>query len=172
MDMITALAVSIGGLALVATYAFLGPLGGAGLHLWAVFIGWASFYGCGGKAAGLQASLVANIWGAFLALVALIVVTQVPLGNTLGVPLWAGIVVGASVVVLVLGAKVPALAAIPSSVYGYASVAALFLLTKEAGANLLSPSVANPFVAIVVSMAIGHVFGFVSQQIAGAIAKS
>ena len=29
-------------------------LGGLGLSIWAAFIGWASFYHCGGKEAGLQ----------------------------------------------------------------------------------------------------------------------
>ena len=168
MDMITALAVSIGGLAFVATYAFLGFM--PGWQLWAAFIGWASFYGAGGKVAGLQASVVANIWGAALALIALIVITQTGLATTLGLPLWAAIVVGITVVILVLGAKSPMLAAIPSSVYGYASVAALALITGKFD-TLTSASLANPFVSVLLSLIVGNLFGYVSQAIAGQIAN-
>jgi len=40
----------------------------------------------------------------------------------------AGLCVGVTVLVMILGAKIPLFGAIPSSVYGYASTAALFLM--------------------------------------------
>jgi len=72
MDIISALAVSIGLLAGVATWLFLGPMGGLGLSLWAAFVAWATFYPCGGKEAGLQKTIVHNIFGAFLGWLALL----------------------------------------------------------------------------------------------------
>ena len=164
MDMITALAVSISVLGAVATYLFLGFL--PGLHLWAAFIAWASFYGCGGKTTGLTNSVVANIFGAVMAWIALILVTKV-LGS-LGA-FNAPLAVGVTVFILVMAAKVPALAAIPSMVYGYASTAALFLLGKATPENLTEASLANPLVAIALSMIIGNIFGYVSEMVAGQI---
>ena len=61
MDLITALAVVIGLLGGIATYALLSPFG-FGLQIWAAFIAWASFYHCGGKAQGFQSSTLANLW--------------------------------------------------------------------------------------------------------------
>ncbi len=52
MDIITALAVSISILGGIAAFAFLSPFG-MGLQIWAAFVGWATFYHCGGKEAGL-----------------------------------------------------------------------------------------------------------------------
>lgn len=80
MDIIAALSVSIGLLAGVATWLFLGPMGGLGLSVWATFIAWASFYHCGGKEAGLQKTIVHNIFGAVIGWIALILVTKIPLG--------------------------------------------------------------------------------------------
>ena len=63
MGLITALAISIGLLGGIATYlVFSDPLM-LGLQIWAVFIGWASFYHCGGKGGGFVSSAVANVWG-------------------------------------------------------------------------------------------------------------
>jgi hypothetical protein len=53
MSLNTALAISLGVLGAVATWLFLGPLGGA-LQIWAAFIAWGCYYHCGGKEAGLQ----------------------------------------------------------------------------------------------------------------------
>ena len=66
MDLITALAVSIGLLGGVATYIFLSPFG-FGLQIWAAFIDWASFYHCGGKTTGLTSSVLVNLFGVLLA---------------------------------------------------------------------------------------------------------
>ena len=172
MDLITALSVSIGALAAVATYLFLGILP-PGWQLWAAFIGWASFYGAGGKDKGLQASITANIWGAVLALIALLIITKSGWADakSLGLPLTAAIIVGLSVVVLVYGAKAPALAAIPSSVYGYASVAALALITGKFD-TLTQPDLTNPFVAVLLSLIVGNLFGYVSEMLAGKLVSS
>ncbi|MGB8397316.1 DUF1097 domain-containing protein [Bradyrhizobium sp.] len=170
MDIITALAVSIGLLAGVATWLFLGPMGGLGLSLWAVFVAWASFYHCGGKEAGLQKTIVHNVFGAFLGWLALTAVSQMPLGATLGVPLWAAICVAITVFVLVIAAKNPMFSDIPAAVFGYASVAALALAGGKLSA-VTSGSLENPLINIVISMVIGALFGYASEKIAGAIVK-
>lgn len=170
MDLITALAVSIGALGGVATYLFLSPFG-LGLQIWAAFIAWASFYHCGGKTSGFSASVLANLWGVLWGALTLIAVTQTGLADSLGLPLWAGICVAVGVALMILGAKIPAFSAIPAQVYGYAATVAFALLTNAAGA-LLQPDLANPAVIIALSMVVGAVFGLVSEHLAGALAKS
>lgn len=113
MDMITALAVSIGLLGGVATWLFLGPLGALGLSIWAAFVGWATFYHSGGKEAGLKKAIVNNLFGAVVAWVALILISKIPLAGSLGLPVWAAICVAITVFVLVYAAKYPLLATSP-----------------------------------------------------------
>ena len=168
MDLILALALSIGILGGIATWVALGPLAGV-LQIWAIFIAWACFYHCGGKETGLKNTIVCNIAGAILAWIALIIVLKTGLGDSLGVPLWAGIVVGVTVFILVMLAKVPALATIPAMVYGYASVAAFGLLAQ--GADVTAANFSNPLIAIVVSMVVGAILGFISEKVGVAIAK-
>jgi hypothetical protein len=163
MNIINALAISIGILAAVATYLCLGtPLG---LQVWALFIGWGSFYHSGGKTDGLTKSAVNHAWGAAVAAVALFIVATVG-----GSVLITSIIVGVSVVVLVLGAHLPALSTIPAAVYGYASTAAFCLLTGVAIGDL--GAVIKAAAIVLVSLIIGNLFGFVSEKIAGSLAKA
>jgi Protein of unknown function (DUF1097) len=159
MDIITALAVSIGLLGAVATYLFL-TIGT--LQIWIGFIGWASFYHCGGGTAGLTKSIAANLWGVVMAFIALLLITQINPGLP-GV-LWPSIVVGVTAAILVLGAKVEALNVIPAGVYGYASTAGYGLLS---GAALTEANLANPLICVSLSLVIGGLFGIVSEKFAG-----
>jgi hypothetical protein len=171
MDLIVALAISIGVLGGIATWICLGLLGGTSLQIWAIFIAWACFYHCGGKETGLKNTIVCNIVGAILAWIALIIIVNTgSMGSSLPAGLWAGIVVGVTVFILVLLAKVPALATIPAMVYGYASVAAFFLLSG-ANASVTAGNFTNPLVAVIVSMVIGALLGFLSEKIGVALAK-
>ena len=173
MGLIPALAISIGALGAIATYLFLGPLGGLGLSLWAAFIAWATFFHCGGKEAGLQKTITHNIFGAILAWIALLLITQIPLANSIGLPLWAAICVGVTIVVLVMAASNIALSDIPASVYGYASTVAYALTNPDKHlATVTSASLDNPLINIVISMAIGAIFAYISEKVAGALAKS
>ena len=97
--------------------------------------------------------------------------TQTGLGDKIGLPLWAGICVGVGVAAMVLLANVEIFAAIPAQVYGFASVVALTLLGNGAG-NLSAPAMANPVVVIILSMIVGAIFGWVSEKVAGMLAKS
>lgn len=170
MDLITALAVSIGLLGGIATFLFL-SLTGLGLQIWAAFLGWASFYHCGGKTAGLQSSVLANLWGVLWGALTLIAATRAGLADSLGLPVWAAICVAIGVALMILGAKVPQLSAIPAQVYGYAATVALALLTNATGA-LTEPSLANPAVSVALSMVIGAGFGYASEQLAGKLVKA
>ena len=161
----TALAISVGVLGAIATWLFLGPLGGM-LAIWAAFIAWGCFFHCGGKETGLSSAILGNIAGAVIAGITLWVATQTGVGNTLGLPVWAGICVGVGVAAMVLLANIPAFAAIPAQVYGFASVVALTLLGNAAG-NLTAASMENPVVVIIISMIVGAIFGWVSEKVAG-----
>lgn len=165
MDIITALAVIIGIMGGIATWAAI-SLGSPYVLIWAIFVAWGSFYHCGGKEAGLTNSAAANIWGIICAVGALIALTAIGVSAVA-----AGICVGISIVVLILAAKVPLVAAIPSSVYGYASTAALFLLGGAAygeGAG----GIVKVGVAVAISMVIGNVLGYISEKAAGSVAAS
>lgn len=48
-----ALAISIGVLAVVATWLFLGPLAALNMQIWQAFVAWACFFHSGGKVDGL-----------------------------------------------------------------------------------------------------------------------
>ena len=177
MGLLTALAISIGVLGGIATFLFLGPLAATGIQLWCVFLAWACFYHVGGTEKGIVTTVVQMIFGAFCGWAAFMVITHVPLAATIGLPAWAGICVGVSVVVLVLAANVPTLAVIPASVYGYAAIAAFFLLHTFTFATLKIPgalapgdaltaaSMENPLIAIAVSTVVGSLFAYVSQKI-------
>ncbi len=162
MNLINALAISIGVLAAVATWLCLGTA--FGLQVWALFIGWGSFYHTGGKTDGLTKSAINHAWGVIVATVTLIIV-----GNVAGSVTVTSVIVGASVVVLVLGAHLPALATIPAAVYGYASTAAFCLLTGVAIADAAAAGKAAALV--LVSLIVGNIFGFVSEKVAGALVK-
>jgi hypothetical protein len=163
MNIINALAISIGVLAALATWLCLGT--GLCLQVWALFIGWGSFYHCGGKIEGLTKSVTNHLWGIVVACVALIVIGTV--GGSVGV---TSALVGLSVVVLVLGAHLPALSTIPAAVYGYASTAAFALLTGVAIGDAAATIKAAALVAG--SMIVGNIFGLVSEMVAGKLAKA
>jgi hypothetical protein len=160
MNLINALAISIGVLAAVATWVCLGN--GAGLQVWALFIGWGAFYHTGGKVEALTKNSINHIWGVAVAAVTLFVV-----GSVAGSVVVTSVIVGVSVVVLVLGAHLPALATIPAGVYGYASTAAGTLLSGVALTD--TAALGKAAMMIAVSLIVGNVFGIVSEKVAGAM---
>ena len=165
MDLVTALAIIIGIMGAIATWVAV-TLGSPYILIWAIFVGWGSFFHCGGKEAGLKNSAVANIWGAICAAVALIVLLA--MGVT---AITAAICVGVTVAIMILGAKVPALSAIPAAVYGYASTAGLFLLGAAAYGEG-SGAVVKVAIAVIISLVIGNILGYISEKIVGSIVKS
>jgi len=166
MPLLTALGISIGVLGGIATFLFLGPLAGVHLQIWAAFIAWACFYHCGGKEAGLRITIVNTIFGAVIGWITLLLVTQIPLGPVLGVPLWAGICVAVMVFILVVAANMPAFSVIPAAVYGFAAVVAQSLLATKLD-TLLAGDLSNPIGVIILSLVIGALLGYASEKVAG-----
>lgn len=167
MSSLVALAVSIGVLGGIAAIIYLK----VGLLIWAGFIAWACFFHSGGTPAALKSTIICNVFGAFCAWVAAVIILSFPLAASLTLPVWAGIVVGITVLLLVLGASIPAFSSIPASVYGYAAVFAYLLQTPETMTKekLMTPDLANAFLVVVISLILGALFGFVSGKIAGTL---
>ena len=119
----------------------------------------------------LKNTIVCNTFGSFCAWVAAVLILSVPLADSLTLPIWAGLVVGLTVLGMCLAAHLPALAAIPASVYGYAATFAYLLQTQGALTtdNLFSVGMANAFLLVAVSMALGAVFGMVSGKVAASL---
>ena len=164
----TALAISVGVLGAIATWLFLGPLGGA-LAIWAAFIAWGCYFHCGGKEQGLQSAIVNNAAGAVIGGLTLLA-AGAAIGASLPAAVWPAICVGIGVAAMVLLANLPMFSVIPAQVYGFASVVAYTLMTADGAANLTAGSMANPVVVIILSMIVGAVFGYVSEKVAGMLA--
>lgn len=167
MSQLVALSVSIGVLGGIATILYLKM----GLLIWAGFIAWACFFHSGGDSNAFKNTVVCNLFGAVCAWVAAIIILSFPMADSLGLPVWAGIVVGLTVLALCLGAHIKAFSSIPASVYGYAAVFAYLLQTADSMTKekLMSGSMANALILVFVSMLVGAIFGLVSGKVAGAL---
>ncbi len=159
MSILIALAISIGLLAVVATWVFLGPLAAMNLQIWQAFIAWASFYHCGGKAAGLKNTAICMSFGAVVGAVSVMLAGQLGGLGALAAP----VAVGIGAAVIVLAAHVQMLATIPACVYGFASVAGLILVKGTAPVDAIVPTIA--------SIVIGAAFGYASEALGNKLAK-
>jgi hypothetical protein len=149
-------------LAVVATWLFFyDPVAAAHLQVWQAFIAWGCHYHSGGKAAGTTKTIVCMSFGAVVGMTAGILATGAfaSLGQFA-----APVAVGLGATVICLASKVPLLGTIPASVYGFASIAGLFLLGQG-----MSPT--SALVPTILSIVIGAAFGYVSEALAGALAK-
>jgi hypothetical protein len=152
-----ALAVSVGLLAVLDTWLYVGPLATtavAGL-VWISFIAWGCFFQSGAGTKGLMTAILGMTFGALVGMVAVMLASG-PLAGT-GV-MAAPIAVGLGAFVICLASKVPQLATIPASVYGFAAVAGPILLSGMTPTQAIAP--------VVVSVVIGAVFGIVSEKLA------
>jgi len=172
MKSLNALAISISVLGALATFLALGPLSGVYL-IWAAFVAWGAFYALGADIAALQKLIVCGVFGALVAWLVAVVILTVPMAGSLGLPLWAALVVGAGVVVVVLAANLPALATIPATVFGFASSFAYLLQTPDMlkPEVLLSFSMKNSLIVISVSLVAGAVFGLLSARWGAAMTR-
>ncbi|MFZ2502264.1 MAG: DUF1097 domain-containing protein [Nocardioides sp.] len=162
MGLIEALAVVIGIMGGIATGAAL-QINSAYFVIWVTFVAWASFYAAGGGNEGIAKSTAANVWGAVIAWGSLTIFSKLA-GGGMNIPLAGALCVGIAIIVLIMGAKVPALGFIPGQVFGYAPTAGLFVAAGYTGGKLL--------IAAIVSLIIGNVLGIISEKAAGAVAKS
>lgn len=156
-----ALATSVGLLAILDTWLFVGPLAAAlpGL-VWISFIAWGCHFHSGGGVKGSTTAIVGMSFGALVGMVA-VMLAGGPFAG-LG-DLAAPIAVGLGAAVICLASKVPLLAVIPASVYGFAAVAGPILLAGMAPEEAILP--------VIVSIIIGAAFGFVSEWLANALTK-
>lgn len=159
MKVLQALAVSIGLLAVLATWLFLGPLAAFNMQIWQAFIAWACFFHSGGKTAGLVKTLPCMILGAVVGMLSVLLAGQLGALGALAAP----VAVGIGAAVLVLAANVPALSTIPASVYGFGSVAGLILLKGLTPVEAVGPTIA--------SIVLGGAFGFASEALGGVLTK-
>ena len=150
MDVLVALALSIGILIAVWTYIALGV---AALPVWAGIVAWACFFAAGGKTAGLTKTIASNLSGvlwAFLALTA-----WKSFGG--GVPVLS-VLVGVAALLMVLQSKIPALSFIPGSFLGAATAVSVVV-----GAN-------GSWTKTILALILGALFGYASELLAGAMA--
>jgi hypothetical protein len=145
-----------------------------GLLLWAGFVAWAAFLDAGGDGAALKKTIVGNIFGAFMAWVALLLVLYVvvPAGSWLWMPRTA-LAVAVTLLVLGLAARSELLSHVPSSLYGYAAVFgswAVVVPDSPGPERLTDLHLYNPIIVVVISMVIGAVFGLLSNKLADSLA--
>ncbi len=160
MSVLLALTVSIGLLAVVATWLFLGPMAALGVQIWQAFVAWACFFNNGGKTEGLMKTVVCMVFGAVVGMASVMLAGQLGALGALAAP----VAVGIGAAVIVLAAHIGVLATIPACVYGFACVAGLILLGKD-----MTP--AKAIVPTILSIVIGAAFGWVSEFIAGKLTK-
>lgn len=155
-----ALATSVGVLAVLATWLFgLEPLADNDLQVWVAFIAWGCHFHSGGGTKGSTTAIVCMSWGAVVGMLAVMLAGQ--LGD-LG-QLAAPIAVGLGAALICLSSKIPLLATIPASVYGFASIAGLILLKPAEPENAIVPTI--------LAVIIGAIFGYVSEMLANALTK-
>lgn len=160
MSLLIALSISIGLLAVVATWLFLSPLAVFNMQIWQAFLAWASHFHNGGKPDGVRKTIICMTFGALIGMAAVMLIGSFGVLGTLAAP----VAVGIGAAVLVLAAHIPLLSTIPSSVYGFASVAGLILLGKD-----MSPEKA--ILPTILSIIIGAGFGWLSEYVAGKLTK-
>jgi Protein of unknown function (DUF1097) len=155
MDVLVALGVSIGILIAAWTYIALGTA--AALPVWAGIVAWGCFFAAGGKTTGLTKTIASNVSGVFWAFVALYLSASLPGIGALS------LLVGVAALFMVLQSKIPALSFIPGAFLGAATAVSVVV-----GAEGKFP---HPWARTVVALVLGAVFGYLSEMLAGAIAR-
>lgn len=159
MPLLIALAISIGILAVVATWLFLVPLAALGVQIWQAFVAWASHYHSGGKVDGARNTAVCMSFGAVVGALSVMLAGQLGALGGLAAP----VAVGVGAAAIVLAAHVSLLSSIPASVYGFACVAGLILLKGVAPLDAILPTI--------LSIVLGAAFGYASEAAAGMLTK-
>lgn len=157
MPSLIALALSIGVLATVATWIFLGPLAAMLMQIWQAFIAWACFFHSGADIEAAKKTVICMSFGAVVGALSVMLAGQLGMLGGLAAP----VAVGIGAAVIVLAAHIGLLATIPASVYGFASIAGLILLKGIPPAQAILPTI--------VSIIAGTAFGFVSAKLGAAM---
>ena len=167
MKSLTALSLSIGVLAGVATFLALSPLSGI-FFIWAATISWACYFALGGNPDAAKNTTVCTLFGTFMAWYAAVLIVNIAPDAMLGFSMMASLIVTVSVIVMCLAANIPALSAIPASVLGYSATFAYLLQTPEKLTEevLLGMGWDNPLLVISFSLALGVGLGIASGKLA------
>ena len=160
MTSLLALSLSIGVLAVAATWLVLGTLPAFNVQIWQVFIAWACFFHSGGKTDGLKKTVICMVFGAVDGMLTVMLIGQLGALGALAAP----VAVGLGAAVIVLAAHIGLLATIPASVYGFASIAGLILLKGLTPVEALVPTIG--------AILIGALFGWASEWLAGRLTKT
>ncbi|MGV2873866.1 DUF1097 domain-containing protein [Colwellia sp. E150_009] len=168
MKEITATSLSIALVGALATWIAFGPLSGY-ILIWAVFIAWAGFAALGGDNQALKSTVICGVFGVIVGWIAAFIVLTVPLGETLGMPLWSAIVVGFTAFSVVFASNFQIFSAVPASVLSYAATFAYLLQTDERMSlvTLTNINFDNPLLLISLSVIFGGLFGKLSVIGAG-----
>jgi hypothetical protein len=149
MDMVTALAISVA--VLLAVLVKAGSI--FSLNVPIAIIAWACFFATGGKLAGLTRTLASMISGVIWMLLGTMLTVQANLWS------YGWAIVGVIGFIVVIQSKLKILSFIPGALLGVA-------VTRASGAGTV------PFAAlVVVAVIVGAVAGYVSELVAGAMAK-
>ena len=163
-------AVSIGAIGGIAAFFAFGPAAPYGAQLFIVLIGWAGFCHFGGKLGGLKLAASHYLFGALLAALALVLTTQLPYGETLGVAGWSAIAVAITLAALAFAPKLPTLSDVTGALLGYAA-----LLGQAAigggDAKIIALTLDNPLLVALASLILGAVLALLAETLAETIQK-
>jgi hypothetical protein len=159
MPSLIALALSIGVLAVVGTWAILGPLAVIMMQIWQAFIAWACFFHSGADINAVKKTVICMSFGAVVGALSVMLAGQLGMLGSLAAP----VAVGIGAAVLVLAAHIGFLATIPASVYGFASIAGLILLKGVSPVDAIVPTI--------LSIIAGTALGFISAKLSAAMTK-
>lgn len=153
MDMLMALALSIG--VLIALWVKVGPMlfGSLSIAVPAGIVAWACFFAAGGKTAGLQKTIAANVSGVIWVWLAMAVMGALGMSNL------AFVFVGIVAFMLVLQSKIAILSFIPGAFCGAA-------ITAASGASGI-----KGYLMVAIAMVVGAALGYVSEMAGGMLAK-
>jgi hypothetical protein len=133
------------------------------IPVWVTFIGWASFFACGGGSAGFVKSILSNLTGIIIASLCLLAIAAVPSS-----PAFAGLSVGLGSGAMILASAHRALGFPPAIVFGFASTVGTTMAT---GHPITEIGITNPGVIAAIAMLVGAAYGFVSEKFADALAS-
>tara|TARA_B100001964_G_scaffold245627_1_gene334141 strand:- start:868 stop:1443 length:576 start_codon:yes stop_codon:yes gene_type:complete len=157
--------------------------------IWASFIAWACFFQSKVKNKALLRTITGSIFGAVCGWFALLIMQSIPWPAAPGMPswwalvfwedtnqpwltdvnltsLWAGGAVLITVLVMSLFSKIETLGVLPAGACGYSCVIAAGMAdpSYKAWKSLLSISMENTLFAVIASMTIGAVIGFLFRK--------
>ena len=162
----------------ILTYLALGPFLGHAYFIWAVFIATAAGVALGGTTEAFKNLVICGIAGVVLAWAATLIIINVPVAASIGLPAWAGIVVGLTTGCLAWSANIPLFPAIPATVIGYAMTFA-YLLGGDfnPGAHvsnkvLLGLTLENPLICMSISLIVAAAFGIVALRLATSLSST